>query len=212
MVVKRAPHDEPLLREQPGQTSSPSNGSAKEDSKEHAKEDAKTIADSPVVQQENSSKRRRSLRNTDRITLPKSTLQFRRLKELFFDEDVVLPDKTKDASYLATTRQGVSLQRVYSSPNIYVIDNFLSEADLAFFDTRIQHSRFDRSFCDKAAQGSAAASIYDGQHRTSTFVSFQKQENARVASIERRAAELLGCWSSECVEPLYVYYPLSAEV
>jgi hypothetical protein len=206
MVVKRAStdDDELLLRQQQGQASSaaPSKDGDRGNAKE---EDVKTIADSPVVLTENSTKRRRSLRNTDRITLPKSTLLFRRLKELFFDETTALlrPDgSTKDASYSATTRHRVSLQRVFSSPNIYVIDNFLSEVDLAFFETRIQSSQFDKSFCDKATEGPAAASIYDGQHRTSTFVSFQKQENSRVASIERRAAELLGCWSSECVEPL----------
>jgi hypothetical protein len=45
---------------------------------------------------------------------------------------------------------------------------------------------------------------YDDQHRTSTFLSFTKQQDAKIAAIEQRAANLLGCWSSQCIEPLQV--------
>ena len=45
-------------------------------------------------------------------------------------------------------------------------------------------------------------SHYDTTHRTSTFVSFQKQQDATIARIEAKAAELLGCWSTTSVEAL----------
>jgi hypothetical protein len=49
--------------------------------------------------------------------------------------------------------------------------------------------------------------LYDNQHRTSTFLSFNKQHDAKIAAIEQRAANLLGCWSSQCIEPLQVCLP-----
>jgi hypothetical protein len=48
----------------------------------------------------------------------------------------------------------------------------------------------------------SSSSFVDRRHRTSTFLSFEKRQDSRVASIEQRAAELLGCWTSGPVEPL----------
>lgn len=64
---------------------------------------------------------------------------------------------------------------------------------------KIATSKFQRSYVDAHATDAA----YDTSHRTSTFLPFDKQQDAKVAGIEQKAAELLGCWSStETVEPL----------
>jgi hypothetical protein len=47
-----------------------------------------------------------------------------------------------------------------------------------------------------------ALAFVDREHRTSTFLSFDKQQDSKIAAIEKRASELLGCWSSVTVEPL----------
>ena len=44
--------------------------------------------------------------------------------------------------------------------------------------------------------------LYDTTHRTSTFLSFEHQQNSKVAAIERRAAELMGHFSTGVVEAL----------
>ena len=44
---------------------------------------------------------------------------------------------------------------------------------------------------------------YCQEHRTSTFLSFQKQQDRIISLIEQRAATLLGCWSPiTCIEPI----------
>jgi prolyl 4-hydroxylase len=73
----------------------------------------------------------------------------------------------------------------------------------------MKKQRFQRSFVDGAATSSSSdgtsptATEYDSTNRTSTFVSFQKNHDRHIAAIERRAAALLGCWSSSVsVEPI----------
>jgi hypothetical protein len=100
-----------------------------------------------------------------------------------------------------------------------VIDNFLSEADLEFLDTYIQKGTFRPSFVDKLSSsprkndeqhqsGTSTTNTttsgieYDKEHRTSSFQSFPKRGNARIAAIERKACDLLGVWNTDCVEPL----------
>ena len=131
-------------------------------------------------------KRRRSSRDTNRICLPKSTLQRQRFESLFFNRD--------------TSQLG--LEKVNSCPNIYVVDDFLSESDLAFLETQIQQGGFKRSYVDRIEKEGSQSTEYDSEHRTSTFVSFQHRQNAKIAAIERRACELLGVWNTDAVEPL----------
>lgn len=90
----------------------------------------------------------------------------------------------------------LKLKQVHSSPNIYVIDDFLSASELRYCDSLIEsQQKFRKSFVDNEQH-----STLDEQ-RTSTFLSLQKLQNANVASMERRAAELLGL-TVEQIEPL----------
>jgi prolyl 4-hydroxylase len=95
---------------------------------------------------------------------------------------------------------GFTLKRKHTAPNIYVIDNFLTKGELDYLDTFMTHGKFQKSFVDQV--GSETKSLYDNDHRSSTFLSFNKQHSARIAAMEQKAASLLGCYSSHCVEPL----------
>jgi 2OG-Fe(II) oxygenase superfamily len=144
-----------------------------------------------------------SLKLSDR-----TSLHYRRLNQLFFQEDTALPD-TADSNIQIGH---FVLQRIHASPNIYVIDNFLNASELQYLQHKIASSRFQRSYVDHvatiaddttAAAVENAGSHYDTSHRTSTFLSFQKQQDAKVAGLEQKAAALLGCWSSSsAIEPL----------
>lgn len=92
----------------------------------------------------------------------------------------------------------LKLERVYSSPNIYVIDNFMTTNELSYCDSLIASQvKYSQSFLDNDEQ----ESFTEKKQRTSTFVALEKQQNSQIASMERRAAELLGI-SSQQVEPL----------
>lgn len=119
-------------------------------------------------------------------------MHYRRLDQLFF----------QPASGPAQQQIGkFVLQRVQSSPNIYVIDNFLNASELSYLQQAAHNYKFQRSYVD-AVDSTASGSRFDATHRTSTFVSFEKQQDATCAHIETKASALLGCWSSRSVEPL----------
>lgn len=127
------------------------------------------------------------------MLLPKSALQCQRLRDLFFDETC---DNKSSAESLGLTQ-------VHSKPNIYVMEDFLSPADLEFLQEQINKGGFRRSFVDKIAKSNEQQSIeYDAEHRTSTFMSFQKRQHNRIAAMERKACTLLGVWNNDAVEPL----------
>jgi prolyl 4-hydroxylase len=67
--------------------------------------------------------------------------------------------------------------------------------------SKIDSGKFEKSFVDKV-NAENSESTYDTQHRTSTFLSFGKRQDTRIAAMEQRAADLLGCWTSQLVEPL----------
>ena len=90
------------------------------------------------------------------------------------------------------------LQTVHSSPHIYMIDNFLTEAELLHCDSIIDKSKFAKSFVDNSESTSTEI---DTQHRTSTFVSVAKQADSKISAMERKSAELLGL-SVHQMEPL----------
>lgn len=156
------------------------------------------------------------------------------------------------------------LQQLHYGPNIYSIDNFLTAAELLYFQQRIQRGGFQRSYVDAIGNdsdtsnnninmSSGVGSIvnddinkigtedpvghppnddddknlaashsplpkhlvqyeqqqkqqhasFDNQHRTSSFLSFENQQDRVISAIEQRAAALLGCWSPVSrVEPL----------
>lgn len=61
----------------------------------------------------------------------------------------------------------------------------------------MQAYRFQRSYVDTEQDATAIDT-----NRTSTFVSFAKQQDSKIAAIEQRAASLLGCYTTDIVEPL----------
>lgn len=147
---------------------------------------------------------RRSKRDTNRIVLASSrngSLPYQRMENLFFDETVtkLRSEKEKDQQSGVVRVSKMHLKRVYTAPNIYVIDDFLTAADLRFLSLVIQQDqqRFQRSYVDNEN-----STLLDDTHRTSTFLSFAKQENAKVAALEQRAAALMGYYSTDQIEPL----------
>ena len=126
-----------------------------------------------------------------RISLPSSALQYQRLSRLFFEKE---QDTTQVFGNL-------SLEKLHASPNIWTVQNFISDADIKFFQDHIDKGGFKRSFVDKI-EGTAQSVNYDEEHRTSSFICFQKRHNTRVAAIERRAQELFGVSNNDAVEPL----------
>ena len=135
-------------------------------------------------------------------------LQYQRMEELFFtegkDDRTRDKDENEDCSGQGTMGAASTkvekwyLQRVHQSPNIYTIDNFLSETELEHLTDIIRKHSFHRSFVDN--QHASDTMQYDA-HRTSSFVGLTKNHDARIAGIERKVATLLGC-SPSTVEPL----------
>ena len=70
-----------------------------------------------------------------------------------------------------------------------------------YLQSKIDSGKFEKSFVDKV-DPEDSKSTFDTQHRTSTFLSFSKRQDTRTAAIEQRAADLLGSWTSQSVEPL----------
>lgn len=137
---------------------------------------------------------------------------------------------------------------------IFVVDNFLTENELLYFDERIRGRslRFERSFVDNMEwnvkeneeedvveeEGEEGAGdeedgdeegeedpdgsedndeidkeedygkankkrriVLDTTHRTSTFVSFRKMQDSKIATLEQRIADMFGCFVPQ-IEPL----------
>jgi prolyl 4-hydroxylase len=89
------------------------------------------------------------------------------------------------------------LKLVHESPNIYVMDAFLTASELQYCTTLFEDARFCKSFVDT----SDSQKILVEDQRTSSFLSFQKLQNSFVTSMEKRASDLLGL-SVEQIEPL----------
>ena len=96
----------------------------------------------------------------------------------------------------------LKLQPLHSEPWVYMIPNFLSEAELRHLDEiRGQHKRkFEsaRSYTD-SADGTREVS----EHRTSTFIFLRKFGDAATRKIESKAADLVGL-PPDNVEPLQI--------
>jgi hypothetical protein len=122
---------------------------------------------------------RRTPRNTQCIRFPsKMSLCYRRLDQLFFS---ATPETTL-SSYKKPW------EKVHSEPNIYVLENFLTTKEIGYLMEFVATKRFQRSFVD----GENNTSSIDRMHRTSTFLSFAKQHDKTIATIEQRVADLLG--------------------
>lgn len=152
-----------------------------------------------------------------RIRPPTHSLYYLRLHELFFHNENESEDENQNkvipeiCDIPQTIRFGKTrLQSIYKSPNIYVVDQFLSVTDIQYLFTHfISKFKFQRSFVDEASNEECendavkeerlAGSIKKPQqpnkslHRTSAFLALNKQHDSRIASIEQKVATLFGC-------------------
>ena len=113
---------------------------------------------------------------------------YRRLNDLFFAKKI----------HDTISRKRLKLEQVHSEPNIYVIDNFLTSADLQYFESKIASVSFEKSFVDNLSRQTGKKrqrlTMLDSSHRTSTFFPFRKLHDVRVSALEQRVADLFGCW------------------
>jgi hypothetical protein len=116
-----------------------------------------------------------------------------RILNLFYQENYF-------ADNLATEYK--NLQLIHTSPNIFLVENFLSELDLDYFDKHITENYSD--FQDSFTEDNFNDVIYSLE-RTSRFCFLTKGKDSRVRNIESRAADLAGL--SVCnVEPLQIIH------
>lgn len=142
---------------------------------------------------------RRSPRDNNLLAFPdRSSLAFRRLKTLFFDKGVSTKIGRFNLRLLQSEGAG---EQAAVAPNIYLIDNFLTEPELQHLERKIATSNFQPSFVDSTSEKDSG--MYDAAQRNSSFVSFQHRHDSVIANIERKAAtELIGWGGSPIVEPL----------
>lgn len=199
----------------------------RKDTRRRQRQEAKEVdqESEPEVEEEEdadaSSPRRRSNRNLNAIRVRGNGTFYRNLKTLFFS-------KRSDTGYQNIGGNRIQWQRERDNPPIYVIDDFLTPSELEYFDARVKDLKFERSFVDNMAldeMGGAGDSatdpdikpkkrqrrtILDTTHRTSRFFGFKKQQDAKIAALERRIAVLLGCWVHQ-IEPLQLVRYLPGE-
>jgi len=174
-----------------------------------------------VEETDATSPRRRSNRNLHAIRLRGSGTFYRNLRTLFFS-------KQSDTGYQNIGGNRIKWRRECDNPPIYVIDDFLKPSELEYFDSRVKELRFERSFVDNMALDDMRGAdddatnpdskptkrqrrtILDTTHRTSRFFGFKKLQDTKIASLERRIAELLGCWVHQ-IEPLQLVRYLPGE-
>ena len=143
---------------------------------------------------------------------------YRRLQILFSSSE------GDDYKHLSNKR--LQLIKECSDPPIYVVDNFLTDNELAYFHAKTKSIQFEKSFvdnmdynndednmgadckgdgeCEKSGNSSNVEkkkrakrqrrTLIDSSHRTSTFFAFGKRQDSRIAALESRVADLLGCW------------------
>lgn len=126
---------------------------------------------------------------------------YRRIQGLFFAPG-------SHESWKSIGGNGLHIRRVYDSPHIYEIDNFLSDTELQYFEEFIKTCPFQRSFVDNMQFDNTSTTsdmqektpkrqrrtILDSNHRTSTFYAFKHRADNTIRAIEQRTADLLGCW------------------
>jgi hypothetical protein len=100
----------------------------------------------------------------------------------------------------STAKPNSKIYPLRTEPNIYFVNDFLTGAELKWFDQLCTdkqfafHSSFTEADCNERV-------ISD--ERTSTFIHLTKGCDATIRSVERRAADLIGV-GSEYVEPLQI--------
>lgn len=161
-----------------------------------------------------------------RIHPPTHSLYFLRIHKLFFHEEknesedgnqnlmVSVASSTNSYTPRIVRFGNVRLQSIYQSPNLYIIDQFLSATDIQHLFTHfISKFKFQRSFVDEggddekgnhededdhiAFSNTASQQPVKSSHRTSTFLALNKQHDSRIASIEHKVASLFGCTTQQ---------------
>jgi len=95
---------------------------------------------------------------------------------------------------------GLFLQQVHASPNIYVIEDFLSGQEV---DHIMQSKEFRKGFKKSFTDAATHLQNKVDSNRDSSFVWFGKMQTSVIARIERRASQLFGV-TADRVEPLQV--------
>ena len=119
------------------------------------------------------------------------------------DSDSHDEEKSKEEEKVMMLSFGkMKLFRIHHDPNVYIIENFLSEKELTYLNKVVgrmeRQNRFQKSYIDVTAH----CKKFDSS-RTSRFIHFGKCENKIITDIESRASHLVGL-SIDCVEPLQV--------
>ena len=87
---------------------------------------------------------------------------------------------------------------MHRDPNIFLIEGFLTEAEIQHLDALVTPARFSKSYTD-TEDGKKVVDEY----RTSTFIHLGKSQDAHVRHIESRAANMIGM-APDMVEPLQI--------
>jgi len=92
------------------------------------------------------------------------------------------------------------MKLVHDDPNIYLIEDFLSDGEINYLDEIItdNHEGFEKSFVDSKEDGA----VYSSE-RTSSFIYLDKGKDRMIRTIEQRAADLIGVDIFH-VEPLQI--------
>lgn len=117
------------------------------------------------------------------------------MKSLFFSNSGVA--RGKDT---VLKRHGKRWKVLSTEPNIFLIENFLSERELQYFDEQTKLKM--RNFLSSYTEDEDGNRVLD-ERRTSTFVWFQKRGSNILKQVERRAAEMVGTHPNN-VEPFQI--------
>merc|ERR1719265_312293 len=101
---------------------------------------------------------------------------------------------------------GLVLQLIHRSPNIYIIDNFLEEQEVLVLQARAEARASGKCFCRRfhgSTTGSAILTTTDYARRTSTFFYLRPYGDALARRISDRAGRLMGHALNK-IEPLQV--------
>ena len=214
--------------------SAPSTGRSESDDRDNNNSEAEAPSTPPL---------RRSKRDLNAIKLGGRTGNqcfVQRLAKLFFRqrttteevEAILLAGANRRSINSSSNDNDTTMKVSRATPRrqvpIYVLDNFLTEAELKYFDDKIRSSlEFQRSFVDnmnydndeeqergedmhaddegkheyKKKRKRKQRTVLDDSQRTSTFYPFRKLQDTKVAALEQRIANLLGCWVHQ-IEPL----------
>lgn len=124
------------------------------------------------------------------------------MRTLFFSTSAKAKPTTALTTSTSTMPTKRTLERINANPPVYIVHNFLTQSELEHLD-QIKSGKDASKFGSESYMMDMGGNKVFSEHRTSTFLSLQKMGDAKVRTIERRAAELVGV-PTENVEPLQV--------